>query len=214
MDASPTYDREQVLRAGHAMANFGGDTRLIVWFFDKPILNGIKSKESNRPIYENVTHVHIQQPGERDYFEQPAQEDHTHRFPRQWDAFKNNRQAKIEGTPLSVLFPTDAGLVESMKHINVHTVEHLANLNDTAISNIGMGGREFVQKAKEFLAFHDKGKGFNELTGRLDAMALKEKEKDARIAALEKELARTSDPDRPRRGRPPNPPKAPETAAA
>lgn len=188
MDGIPTYDAGEVHRAGFGMASFGGDDKLIKWFFDKPMLDGVQSKELNRPVFRNVPHVHIQQPGERDFIEQPATDEHVGRFPKQWEAYKQKREAKIEGTPLSILFPTNAAIVENLKHVSIHTVEQLAGLNDTAIQNIGLGGREFVTRAKAFLEAADKGKGFNELSARIDAMALDVKAKDDRIAALEAAL--------------------------
>lgn len=189
MEGMPIYDAGQVHRAGFGAVSFGGDDKLIVWFVDKPMLNGVASKEANRPIYQNVAHVHIQQPGERDYLEQPATQEHVARFPRQWETHQKKQASKIDGTPLAVLFPTDPALVKTMENINIFTVEQLGSLNDTAIQNIGMGGREFVTRAKSFLEAADKGKGFNELSARLDQLALQNTEKDARIAALETALA-------------------------
>ncbi len=188
MEGVPIYDSGQVHRAGFGAVSFGSDDKLIVWFFDKPMLNGVASRDANRPVYQNVPHVHIQQPGERDNFEQPATQEHASRFPRQWEAYQKKQSAKIDGTPLSVLFPTDPALVKTMEHVNIFTVEQLAALSDTAIQNIGMGGREFVSRAKAYLEAADKGKGFNDLSEKLDKLALQVTEKDTRIAALEAAL--------------------------
>lgn len=185
----PQYDAAQVHRAGFGSVNFGSDDRLITWFFDKPLLNGVKTKEQGRPIYENVPHVHIQQPGERDFLECPVTMEHTERFPKKWAAFQAQQTQKVEGTLLSVLFPNDLAIVENMKHVSILTVEQLAALNDTQIQNIGMGGREFVNRAKQFLEHSEKGKDFNILSDKINQFELREKEKDARIAALEAALA-------------------------
>lgn len=198
---SMAFDSQQVHRAGFGTVSFGTDDKLIVWFYDKPLIHGAKSKEANRPIFENVTHVHIQQPGERDCFEQPADREHQARFPKAWAAYESKQKNVIDGTPLTVLFPNDLGLVKTFEHINIFTIEQLAGLNDTGIQNIGTGGRGFFEKAKEFIAVHEKGKGFNELSNRLDAMQLRETEKDTKIAALEAALAEAQEkrgPGRPR----------------
>ena len=54
---------------------------------------------------------------------------------------------------------------------------------------IGMGGSQWRDKAKQYLASADKGKDFHGLSARVDAMDLKLREKDDRIAALEAALA-------------------------
>lgn len=197
----PSYDAGRVHQQGFGQVTFGSDDKLITWFFDKPILNGIKSKEAGRPIYENVTHVHIQQPGERDFLECPATQEHAERFPRKWAAFKAQMEQKIEGTLLSVLFPTNPALVESLKHINILTIEQLGALNDTQIQNIGLGGRQFVDLAQKFLAQAEKGKTFNALADQIKALELRMTEKDTRIDALEKALAQAGAEDpKPKRG--------------
>lgn len=198
----PTFNAQEVHNRGFGQVTFGSDEKLIVWFYDKPLQNGAKSKEANRPIFDNVAHVHIQQPGERDCFEQPASAEHRMRFPRQWAAYEAKQKAVMDGTPLSVLFPTNAALVENFRHINILTVEHLAGLNDTAIQNIGLGGREFVEKAKHFLSAHESSKGFNELSAKVDALQNSLAGKDERIAALETALAAHEEkrgPGRPRK---------------
>ena len=186
---SPTYDAAQVHQTGFGSVSFGSDEKLIVWFKSKPVKNGVKSKDAGRPIFENVPHVHIQQPGERDFLEIPATSEHARRFPRQWAAFQANAEQKIEGTLLSVLFPNNEAVVESLKYFNVHTVEQLSALNETQIQNIGLGGREFVNLATRYMEQAETGKGISALADQIKALELREKEKDARIAALESALA-------------------------
>jgi hypothetical protein len=200
----PHFDAAQVHRSGYGSVQFGADDKMITWFFDKPVLNGIKSKEAGRPVYDNVTHVHIQQPGERDFAEIPATEEHKMRFPRKWAAYQANEQQKIEGTLLAILFPNNPAVVENMKHAAIHTVEQLAALNDTQIQNIGLGGREFVNLAKQFMAHSEKGKDFNDLADKIAKLELREKEKDAKIAALEAALveAGVDEPVKRKPGRP------------
>lgn len=206
MDAMPTYDPQQVHNQGHGIVQFGNDQRLIVWFIDKPIQNGVKSKDANRPIFDNVPHVHIQQPGERDFLEIPATEEHAVRFPRQWAAYQTKTKIEMEGTPLSILFPHNAAIVETLRHMNVLSIEQLAGLNDTGVQNIGMGGLQFRELAQRFIKASEDGKGANEVLGRLEAAERKITELTNKNNALERALAETGDGDaspKPRRGRPP-----------
>jgi hypothetical protein len=165
------------------------DRRLHVVFSAKSVLNQLRSKEEGRPIHERVDFVRIQQPGERDFLERPATQNDIARFPRHWAAYQQGRENDPEGTPTATLFPNNPEIVENLRYAKIVTVEQLADLNDTQIQNIGLGGREFVVRAKTFLAAADKGKGFHELSARMDQMGLQLKERDDKIAALEAALA-------------------------
>lgn len=189
---------------------FGSDERLHVTFSVKSIQNHHKSKLEGRPVFEGVVFVRIQQPGERDCIEKPADQSHASRFPRQWTAFQQGREDVPVGTILSVLFPNNPEIIDMMKFQKIQTVEQLATCNETQIQNLGLGGRNFVDKAKEYLAASQKGKGFHELEAKLNDLALKVQEKDTRIAALEKALEAAGEdvsqietPAPKRRGRPP-----------
>lgn len=206
MDLAPTYDANQIHNQGYGPVSFGDDSRLFVKFTKKSVQNALKSKEAGRPVFEAVVFVHIQQPGERDYIEKPATDEHVYRFPRQWAAYQRGEEAVPEGTPTSILFPQNPEVVDMLKFSKVYTVEQLASCNDTQLQNLGLGGRTFMEKARQYLASADKGKGFHELSSRLDQMEMQIKAKDDRIAALEAALAEAGEelPDQPkRRGRPP-----------
>jgi len=189
------------------LVTFGSDDKLFVKFKQKSVIDPIKSKELGRPVHVAVDYVHIQQPGERDYIEKPVTQEHLMRFPRQWAAYQNGKQDAPAGTPLAILFPNNPEIVDNLKHFNVQTVEQLAELNDTQKQNIGMGALHFVEKAKQFLASSEKGKGFHELEQKLEAMELRVKALADRNTALEAALADAEAEEdvipRPRRGRPP-----------
>lgn len=178
------YDRNQ-----GGLVTFGNDDKLFVQFHKKSEIDGLASKKEGRPIHHAVVYVKIQQPGERDYLDRPATMEDRHRFPRQWAAYEAGQEDIPSGTLLSVLFPNNPEVVENLKLAKVLTVEQLAGCNDTQIQNIGLGGRTFVDRAKQYLAASEKGKGFHELSSRLDQMELQIKAKDDRIAALEMALA-------------------------
>ncbi len=56
------------------------------------------------------------------------------------------------GTPLSVLFPRSPEIGKNLQFDKIETIEQLAGLTDTQIQNIGIGGRQFTDRAKAFLA--------------------------------------------------------------
>lgn len=150
---------------------FGNDEKLIVWFHDKSVVDPIQSREAQRPIHVKQIYVHIQQAGERDYVDKPADREHQMRFPRQWAAYQQGTADIPPGTPLSILFPNNPEIIENLKYLKIQVVEQLAEINDTQIQNIGLGGREWHEAAKKYLAASEKGKGFSELEAKLN-MAL------------------------------------------
>lgn len=156
-----TFNPSEMQRNGFASVSFGSDEKLWVQFHTKPVLDPVKSREMGRPFYNDVPFCRIQQPAEKDCFDQPATQEHIARFPRQWAAYQQGRQDAPQGTLLAVLFPDNPSIVEMLAFLKVKTVEQLAALNDTQLQNVGMGARQWQQKAQAFLASADKGRGLH-----------------------------------------------------
>lgn len=190
----PRFDQQN-----GGLVEFGDDNRLLTTFSVKPQLNSKKSQEAGRPIYDQVEFVRIQQPAERDCYEQPATELHKRRFGRQYHAFLEGKADIPSGTLLSMLFPNNPEIVENLKVVKIVTVEQLANLNDTQIQNIGLGGREFHERAKKYLSVAEKGAGFHELEKELKEVGLKVLELTERNRALEEAISANKST---KRGRP------------
>jgi hypothetical protein len=179
---------EQKFDRNGGLVEFGDDARLFVVFYSRSVRDEIQSREANRPVNVLVDYVRIRQPGERDEIDRPAHRGDQQRFARHWAAYQEGRQELPAGTPLSILFPNNPEVVENLKYDKIFVVEQLAALNDTQIGNIGLGGRQFVDKAKAFLAAASNGKGLQELFAEVDQLAAGLKAKDERIKALETAL--------------------------
>lgn len=167
------------------------DAKLSVEFYTRSVVDGPASRDAGRPIHRDVVNIKIVQPGEARLgnYDQPATDEDAARFPRHWAAFKAGQSQTAQGSPLSLLFPDNPSIVDNLKYAGVHTVEQLAVLPDTSLQQVGMGARAWQEKAKEYLAKAEKGQGFHVLAAKIEAMELKNTEKDARIAALEAALA-------------------------
>jgi restriction endonuclease Mrr len=77
---------------------------------------------------------------------------YAERFPRQYQQFKQKQQQTKSGTPLDyVPFLTDAKRAE-LRALSIYTVETLAELDGQPLKNLGIGGRDFKNKAIEYLA--------------------------------------------------------------
>lgn len=168
------------------------DNRLVVRFFRGQEIHGLQSQEAGRPIYVGVDMVEIRQPGERDIFHGMATELHKARFPRQWEAYQNGREHEPDGTPLSVLFPTEPDTVANLRHFKIHTLEQLAGLQESAINRIGMGARNWVNKAQKFMqaatgyqAASQMNRQVNDLTAENDALKAQMQQMAEAIAALQ-----------------------------
>lgn len=177
--------------------------RALGMFYMHPEIQGRASQEAGRPIYESVAYIKIIQPGERDTVDRPVKPEDKRRFAAQWEQFQAKQEQKVNGTPLSVLFPHHPGVVKSLDFLSITTVEQLAVLSDTQLQNIGHGAMQWHQMAKQFLESADKSKGFQAMQSLIE-------QKDAEIARLT-EMAgsmnarltelENRDEDSPRRGR-------------
>jgi hypothetical protein len=186
------------------MVEFGDDSKLFVTFRAVSVVNPVRSQEAGRPIHEMVDYVRIQQPGERDCTDRPATQMDVQRFRRQWQMYQDGRSQIPDGTLLSVLFPNNPEIVDNLKYFKISTVEQLAELNDTQIQNVGIGGRAFHDAAKKYLAAADKGKDYHALAKSVDALKRDREADQQKIAALEAALdeAEGEDATPRKRGRP------------
>ena len=183
-------------RGNQLNVSHGGDDALIVQFMMEPVLQGFESEQAGRQIFKDTPFVWIRFPGDRTReVKRKANAEYRARFPRQWAAFERQQVEPQSGTPLEQWGPISRSHALTLKGVNVHTVENLAAVPDSALHNLGHGGRELRDKAITWLK-----------TSADDAEALRlaadNKRKDDRIAALEAqvaELAQRRKPGRPRK---------------
>lgn len=189
---------------------FSDDNKLHVRFFRGREKHGLQSAEMGRPIFHGVDMVEIRQPGERDVFHGLANEDHKMRFPRQWEAYQSDREYVPDGTPLSVIFANEPETVENLKHLKIHTVEQLSDLQENAIGRLGMGGRNLVIRAQKFKEQATSFQAATRMNREMEDMKSENDTLKQRLEALERLLAaQAGDDEKPRRG-PGRPPKQPE----
>lgn len=149
------------------------EDRRQVTFLMHSMQNGTKSREMGYPVFESVPHIKIEQMGERDYIMRPATEADARAFPTHWAAFKEQRSQIPEGAPLSFIFPDDPGPIDTLRFFKIHTVEQLAALSDTAMSNVGMGAQLWKQRAQAWLDQASKGSGTAEQARQIEALQRK-----------------------------------------
>lgn len=153
---------ENLIRGESLVHDPEADGKLYVRFYS----NAIDGKD----------HVELRYPGDK--LEQPdflVEEDHKLRWPQQWEAYSNETdqldgQTRIEDAPW-----IDSALYPEFRHLNIHTVEHLAAVSDAHVNKLGPGGLAMREKAQAHVERDKKASGFDD--------------QQARIASLEKKLA-------------------------
>jgi len=154
-----------------------------VTFYSRAEHNPQRSEIEGRPVYDAVDFVKVFHPGERDVVDRAVTDIDKYRWPEQWARYKQRQEQAPDGTPLAYLFPQNPDIVAQLRHHRFHTVEQLAAATDVAIQAIGMGGRQWSEKARKFLDGANKAVGFHALQGELE-------QRDARIAQLEDVIAK------------------------
>jgi hypothetical protein len=179
------------------MRYFDPDEALVVTFKYLAFENESKSLEEGRPIYDDVEVCEIRSPGSKEVKVFPATEfsrwmddrftgrqrkqSYAERFQHQYRQFKEHAAQTKTGTPLDrVPFLSDGRRAE-LRAQNVYTVEQLAAIDGSELKNLGPGGREFKNKATEFIE-ESKGSAPNkQMAAELEALR-------ARNALLEEDV--------------------------
>lgn len=139
-------------------ARYAGDKNLIVSFNVEPMQNDAKSTEEGRPVFDNVEHVRIMVPGNKDSIvHRPVTDEDKRRFAKQYEDWKSRGKVPLEGTPLEMWSWVNRGQVEEMKYFNIHTVEQLSEMPDVHAQKF-MGINQLRQRARVWLAQVKEGK--------------------------------------------------------
>ncbi len=154
------------------VAVFGSDAQLLVKFFKHPQISKFASNEAGVPIHQDVIMIEVLQPGERDAVRVLADEFHRHRFPRQWENFQKGNATELTGTPLEMLFPNEPSTILTLKTFNVFTVQQLAAISDTAMTQIPMG-RTLSERAQRYLDAATGGASFHQMQEQIAALTAK-----------------------------------------
>lgn len=188
------------------IALLGTDKDVIAIFHKGTRLNEIKSREQGTPVYDALDFLKVIHPGEPlNVYDQPVREQDKWRFKAQWDRYQAGASQSVSGTPLSVLFPWNPEIVQTLAGMHITTVQQLAELSDTAKQNL-MFGMNLSQKAQHYLSTAEKGREYHQMQAQLD----KYREQVDELVATVNELRHKV--NKPRLGRPPKAAKEPEAA--
>lgn len=188
---------------GHVtMAKHGNDDGLYVEFRIEKVLQSHETERLQQLVYKDIPYIVIYTPGDNTKrIERPAklQSDQsgpadTERFSKQWERFQAGEKQKADGNQLELLGLGNSEL-KQLHFMNILTIEHLAELPDFALDEIGLGARGLRDVARKWLANPERGK--DEINDLKTQIAAQQTQIETLLAA------QGIPPDAPRRGRPP-----------
>lgn len=122
-------------------------------FFIEPVHLAFKSQEAGMPVYEDREFVRIITPGiAKSMPVEEVTQEHKARWPHEYRVFKDGLEEPLTGTPLEKWPPMTPSMCLMLKAQHVRTVEELAGVNDGVLEHLGIGARQFRDRAKDFLA--------------------------------------------------------------
>jgi hypothetical protein len=138
-----------------------------VEFEERPVPNHQAAIEQGGARFVSVDFAMVRQIGSKDSIEFPAEEwvakketeAMNGRYPPEWaaffrkkyEAFKERREAPVNGFPIREWASISRGQAETCYSIGIRSVEDLAAANEEVIRRLGMGGRALRDTAKAFL---------------------------------------------------------------
>lgn len=178
---SETSQAAGFLPGGNGQNQQNADSRLRVTFGPFPQINEDKSGLEGRPIYDEVLYITIYVPGERDIVHRKSYERDYQRFPFQYQAYRNKQNQDFAGgTPLKVVPWLSLGQIKELEFFNCYTVEHLANMPDSAAGKF-QAIQKLKQNAKDFLQLAKEAAPMTQMRAEMD-------QKDSKINTLEDQI--------------------------
>jgi len=176
-------------------------TGLGVRFYKDVRRNEFQSEQQGRPIFEDVTMIHIVLPGNNLFdVKVIVREDHKRRFPLQWAAFQNAQDGKdplMIGTPLEQWPLIGRAQAEELKGMKFFTIESVANASDATLTRMGMAagmaGHALRERAQRFLEVARDNSAVNKQAEEIERLRNEQHAKDAEHAAALEKMQRQID---------------------
>ncbi len=166
------------------------DQQVIPQFYKDSKYMPFQSEQEGRPVFKPMDMVKIMQAGEVDNLKIEVDETHKQRWPQQWAAYQSGQEQMIAGIPLIELFPANPEVIAQLKTVNVHTIEGLLAVADSAQHAVPFL-TEWKNRAKAYIERTSKASRIHDMEQRF---AAKEQAMAERMAALEAKLLEASEP--------------------
>lgn len=163
-----------------------GQSNKRIRFTTEAVKDEAASEVAGMPKYRDVDYVEIRIPGDKyNVVKRPLHAGDKQEFARQYEAWKAGQKAGESGMPLAELPGIAGSQVKELQYANVHTVEALAGLPDSAASAIGGNLFSLRDKAQKYLAHAKDGATAEKAQKELEAERKHRKELEDRLAKLE-----------------------------
>ena len=176
------YDQDQMAVRGHGRVIHGSDRGLFVEFYDEAVKQEYKSKTAGHPIFKKEPFIRIVSPGGYQEICRKIVDADKIRFPEHWAAYVRGAKMPVQGMPVEQWAQLDVAQVKTLKANDVHTVEQLSALSDTALQHLGVGYQHLRAQALNYVKATEENEFVAKLTS--ENQELKE-----RLGAIEKKLA-------------------------
>jgi hypothetical protein len=166
---------------------------LYVEFYMHPVQDKAASIEENRPIFKEREYIMIMTPGDKSsVVRRPVRIGHNstddnNRFHNEYVAFKQKSSSQIVGTLLSEWPQITRAQCMELEHLNVRTVEHLADMPDSYASQY-MGLMDMKKKAKAWLEITKSDAPIAKLQDQIDKKELQIASQAQAIEDLQEQL--------------------------
>lgn len=148
----------------------------------------LRSKQEGKPVFKEVAYVVISIAGDnKNIVSRKATDQDKNRWPEHWRAFEEDTELQIEGTPLKELEVLDKNpsRITELNALKIYTVEALAQLPDGHIKNLGMDGRQLVNKAQAYIEH----KGGNAAAEKIQGLENENKELKDQLETLQAQVS-------------------------
>lgn len=149
---------EIVKRGSQLHVKHGDDSGLFVTFYDHTVEMTAESEKQGHPVFKDVPFIRIIFPGNTTTrVERPVKmtsdqssPSDPERFPRAWQAYKSQSIEVEQGLPVTEWPAITKAMAQTLKALDIHTVEAMATVSDHALTFLG--ARELREKARSYLA--------------------------------------------------------------
>jgi polyhydroxyalkanoate synthesis regulator phasin len=115
------------------------------------------------------------------------EDDWVRRIQNMYEAWRKGEDLEVEGFPLKNWPPIPPGLTKTCHELHVFSVEQLANAADDLAEQLGMGGKMWRERARQWLAAQQDGGA--KVISQLAAVKAEADAKEERIKSLEAQIA-------------------------
>jgi len=145
-------DHSEVIRRATEQNNIQtNEVGMIVSFYDRQMYQKRESEEQNRPVYKSVLFVEIKSAGKSSIVDRKKKPTDEIEYPTAWARYVARTDKQADGMPIEEWQKISRTQAAELKHLNIHTIELLAEVTDANVSNLGPMGQSLRKSARDYV---------------------------------------------------------------